>query len=138
MTATPFLKMHGLGNDFVVIDARKHAIDLNEDRARHIADRRTGVGCDQLISIEPATNRLADALMRVRNADGGVVETCGNGLRCIADLLMKESGRDHVVIETRLVGAPPILVLAPTGQGDQHHAFAPRLLPDAPCRLVAV
>ena len=100
MTATPFLKMHGLGNDFVVIDARKHAIELNEDRARHIADRRTGVGCDQLISIEPATNRLADAFMRVRNADGGVVETCGNGLRCIADLLMRESGRDHVVIET--------------------------------------
>jgi len=100
MSTTNFVKMHGLGNDFVVIDARKHTIDLNEDRARHIADRRTGVGCDQLISIEPATNRLADAFMRVRNADGGIVETCGNGLRCIADLLMKESGRDHVVIET--------------------------------------
>src|SRR5690349_7466360 len=89
MSATPFLKMHGLGNDFVVIDARKHALALDEDRARRIADRRTGVGCDQLIAIEPPTNRLADAFMRVHNADGGVVETCGNGLRCIADLLMK-------------------------------------------------
>jgi diaminopimelate epimerase len=100
MTPTPFLKMHGLGNDFVVIDVRKHAIDLNEARTRHIADRRTGIGCDQLITIEPAKNRLADAFMRIRNADGSEVEACGNGARCIADLLMKESGRDHVVIET--------------------------------------
>jgi diaminopimelate epimerase len=100
MTPTPFLKMHGLGNDFVVIDARKHAVELNEARTQAIADRRMGVGCDQLIVIEPARNSLADAFMRIRNADGGEVEACGNGARCIADLLMKESGRDHVVIET--------------------------------------
>lgn len=100
MTSTPFLKMHGLGNDFVVIDGRRRAIDLSEARARRIADRRTGIGCDQLIVIEPAKSRLADAFMRIRNADGGEVEACGNGTRCVAGLLMKENGRDHVVIET--------------------------------------
>ena len=100
MTPTPFLKMHGLGNDFVVIDGRRNAVDLNEARTQAIADRRKGIGCDQLIVIEPAKNRLADAFMRIRNADGGEVEACGNGARCVADLLMRESGRDHVVIET--------------------------------------
>ncbi len=100
MTPTPFLKMHGLGNDFVVIDGRERTIDLNEARTRRIANRRIGIGCDQLIVIEPAKNHLADAFMRIRNADGGEVEACGNGARCVADLLMKESGRDHVIIET--------------------------------------
>ena len=61
MTGLPFLKMHGLGNDFVVIDARRRKVDLDEAQARAIADRRTGVGCDQLILIEPARSRLADA-----------------------------------------------------------------------------
>jgi diaminopimelate epimerase len=100
MTALPFLKMHGLGNDFVVIDARRHALALDAERARSIADRRTGVGCDQLILIEPARSRVADAFMRILNADGSEVEACGNGTRCVADLLMRENGRDHVVIET--------------------------------------
>jgi diaminopimelate epimerase len=100
MTALPFLKMHGLGNDFVVIDARRQAVALDEAEARRIADRRQGIGCDQLILIEPAKNRLADAFMRIRNADGGEVEACGNATRCVADLLMKENGSRHVVIET--------------------------------------
>jgi diaminopimelate epimerase len=100
MTALPFLKMHGLGNDFVVIDARRRALALDDKQARSIADRRTGVGCDQLILIEPARSRVADAFMRILNADGSEVEACGNGTRCVADLLMKENGRDHVVIET--------------------------------------
>ena len=100
MTGLPFLKMHGLGNDFVVIDARRHKVDLDDAQARAIADRRTGVGCDQLILIEPARNRLADAYMRIRNADGGEVEACGNGARCVADLLMREKGSRHAAIET--------------------------------------
>ena len=100
MTALPFLKMHGLGNDFVVIDARSRAVILDEREARHIADRRQGIGCDQLILIEPAKSKLADAFMRIRNADGGEVEACGNATRCVADLLMKEKGLSHVVIET--------------------------------------
>jgi diaminopimelate epimerase len=100
MAGLPFLKMHGLGNDFVVIDARGRKVDLDDAQTRGIADRRTGVGCDQLILIEPAKSRLADASMRIRNADGGEVEACGNGARCVADLLMREKGSRHVVIET--------------------------------------
>jgi diaminopimelate epimerase len=100
MAGLPFLKMHGLGNDFVVIDARGRKVDLDDAKTRAVADRRTGVGCDQLILIEPARSRLADAYMRIRNADGGEVEACGNGARCVADLLMREKGSRHVVIET--------------------------------------
>ena len=100
MTALPFLKMHGLGNDFVVIDARRQAVALDEAQTRRIADRRQGIGCDQLILIEPAKNSLADAFMRIRNSDGGEVQACGNATRCVADLLMKENGSGHVVIET--------------------------------------
>lgn len=95
-----FIKMHGLGNDFVVLDARTTLLPLNPERTRAIADRRTGVGCDQLITLERAQDRRADAFMRIRNADGREVEACGNAARCIASLLMRETERDHVVIET--------------------------------------
>ncbi len=98
--AISFRKMHGLGNDFVVIDARAQPLALDESLARRISDRRTGIGCDQLIVIEPAKAGLADAFMRIRNADGGEVEACGNATRCVASLLMTEKGQDHVVIET--------------------------------------
>ncbi len=64
MTATPFLKMHGLGNDFVVLDARTGVLDLTLERRRAIADRRMGVGCDQLIVLEPPTDHEAHALLR--------------------------------------------------------------------------
>jgi diaminopimelate epimerase len=79
-----FHKMHGLGNDFVVIDARAQRIEITATRARNIADRRTGIGCDQLILLE-ASDR-ADLRMRIFNADGGEVEQCGNALRCVAQL----------------------------------------------------
>ncbi|MFD1611269.1 diaminopimelate epimerase [Sphingomonas tabacisoli] len=79
-----FHKMHGLGNDFVVIDARALALEITPPRARAIADRRTGVGCDQLILLEPSDT--ADLGMRIFNADGGEVEQCGNALRCVAQL----------------------------------------------------
>ena len=98
--AISFRKMHGLGNDFVVIDARAQPLVLDDGLARRIADRRTGIGCDQLIVIEPAKDGLADAFMRIRNADGGEVEACGNAARCVASLLMAEKGQDHAVIET--------------------------------------
>ncbi|MFQ5985371.1 MAG: diaminopimelate epimerase [Alphaproteobacteria bacterium] len=90
--------MHGLGNDFVVFDARMRPLAVNAGVARRIADRRTGVGCDQLILIEPSEN--ADVRMRILNADGGEVEACGNGARCIAALLMAENGAESAVIET--------------------------------------
>ncbi len=95
-----FLKMHGLGNDFVVVDARGEPFAPDDRVARHIADRHTGIGCDQLIVIEKPRNGRADAFMRIHNADGGEVAACGNATRCVAQLLMTESGLDHVSIET--------------------------------------
>ena len=80
-----FHKMHGLGNDFVVIDARAQAVAMDATRARTIADRREGIGCDQLILIE--SSDAADARMRIWNADGGEVEACGNASRAVALLL---------------------------------------------------
>jgi diaminopimelate epimerase len=87
--ALRFHKMHGLGNDFVVIDARAQPVDIDPVRARAIADRRTGIGCDQLILIESSS--AADARMRIFNADGGEVEACGNAARCVALLLGERS-----------------------------------------------
>src|SRR4028119_2075528 len=84
-----FRKMHGLGNDFVVFDAREEPLAIDAGRARAIADRRTGVGCDQLIVLEPSD--CADVRMRIWNADGGEVEACGNAARCVALLLGGES-----------------------------------------------
>jgi diaminopimelate epimerase len=95
----PFVKMHGLGNDFVIIDARKRRVALDAARARAIADRHTGVGCDQVIVIEPARNG-ADAFMRIRNADGGEVGACGNATRCVASIVMQERGAKAARIET--------------------------------------
>jgi diaminopimelate epimerase len=96
----PFLKMHGLGNDFVVLDARQRPAELAEEAVRRIADRHTGVGFDEMLILEPAKDGQGDAFMGVRNADGSVAEACGNGARCVAWLLMRERGVDHVVLET--------------------------------------
>ena len=82
---TGFHKMHGLGNDFVVIDARVTPVDMPPARAHAIADRKTGIGFDQLIVLEPST--IADVKMRIFNADGGEAEACGNATRCIALLM---------------------------------------------------
>ena len=100
MSGRPFIKMHGLGNDFVVIDARDIPLDLSSGQAQAICDRRTGVGCDQLLAIEPAPNGRANAFMRIYNADGSEAGACGNGTRCVADLLMREAGDDTINIET--------------------------------------
>lgn len=84
---TRFHKMHGLGNDFVVIDAREAPVEMTAARAHAIGDRRTGIGFDQLILLEPS--KVSDVKMRIFNADGGEVEACGNATRCIAMLLAK-------------------------------------------------
>jgi diaminopimelate epimerase len=84
-----FLKMHGLGNDFAIFDARETPIDIGPDRARALADRRTGIGFDQLILLEPS--EIADARMRIWNSDGGEVGACGNASRCVALLLGGEA-----------------------------------------------
>jgi diaminopimelate epimerase len=100
MDAIPFIKMHGLGNDFVIIDARQQPVSIGPEAARRISDRRMGVGCDQLIVLEKPRNRDAQAFMAIRNADGGASGACGNATRCVAALLMGESGTDEAVIET--------------------------------------
>ena len=100
MATTPFLKMHGLGNDFVVLDARQAAFDLTPERRRVIADRRLGVGCDQLIVLEPPTDREADVFMRIYNPDGGEAGACGNATRCVASVVMDERKTDHVTVQT--------------------------------------
>ena len=93
----PFLKMHGLGNDFVVIDARSSNLSLTEAQVRAIADRRTGVGFDQFIVIQPPKTPGATAFMHIRNPDGSEAGACGNATRCVAHLLMEESGTDEAV-----------------------------------------
>jgi len=96
----PFRKMHGLGNDFVVLDVRRTALDLTLARRRAIADRRLGVGCDQLIVLEPPTERGADVFMRIYNPDGGEAGACGNATRCVASVLMDERKTDQVTVQT--------------------------------------
>ncbi|MCF8531710.1 MAG: diaminopimelate epimerase [Reyranella sp.] len=100
MTGLPFLKMHGLGNDFVVLDARVAALDLSPERRRAIADRRLGVGCDQLIVLEQPTDADADVFMRIFNPDGGEAGACGNATRCVASVVMDERKTDQVTVQT--------------------------------------
>jgi diaminopimelate epimerase len=99
MTGTiHFRKMNGLGNDFVVLDARKQPLALKPTQIAAIADRSRGIGCDQVIALEPSD--FADVFMRIWNADGGEVGACGNAARCVAALLVAERGSPHVSIET--------------------------------------
>ena len=97
MTGLPFFKMHGLGNDFVIIDLRSVCgVALDDETVRRIANRRTGLGCDQLILLEPAED--ADVGMRIRNADGSPAGACGNAARCVGRLLLAERQTDAVTI----------------------------------------
>ena len=100
-----FRKMNGLGNDFVVLDARARPLPLGAAGVAAIADRKRGIGCDQVIVLEPSAH--ADAFMRIWNADGGEVGACGNAARCVAALLSAECGTPEVSIETesRVLGA---------------------------------
>jgi diaminopimelate epimerase len=96
-----FTKMHGLGNDFVVIDRRKGEIALSTGQMQAIADRHRGVGYDQLVFIDPPANGHADVAFRFHNQDGSEAGACGNGTRCAAAALMDEAGRDSLTIETQ-------------------------------------
>lgn len=93
-----FKKMHGLGNDFVIVKAEKGS--FKPDQVRQIADRRHGIGCDQFIVMEPVQNPESDLFMRIYNTDGTEAQACGNGTRCVASLWMQENHRDECVIET--------------------------------------
>ena len=105
MSELPFIKMHGLGNDFVVLDARQRNIGLGGAHARAIADRRLGIGCDQILGIDPPENGqgngAADVFMRIFNADGAEAGACGNGTRCVAQLVMAEKEIAEARIETK-------------------------------------
>src|SRR5215475_12069200 len=97
--------MNGLGNDFVVLDARSRTLPLGPDALRAIADRKEGIGCDQIIALEPSQH--ADVFMRIWNADGGEVGACGNAARCVAALVADERGVPSISIETEsgVIGA---------------------------------
>lgn len=96
-----FRKMHGLGNDFVVLDARREPLAVDAAAVRALADRHTGIGCDQLVLIEPASAAAADAAIRFFNPDGSEAGACGNATRVVAWLLGQESGALHLRLETR-------------------------------------
>ena len=111
-----FTKMHGLGNDFVVIDGISQTVTLGPERIRYLADRHFGVGCDQVLLVEASERPDADFRYRIFNADGGEVEQCGNGARCFARFV-----RDHGLIdrdEIRVITAGGLLRLQiqPNGQ----------------------
>lgn len=111
----PFRKMHGCGNDFVVFDERSGMLGFTPARAAALADRRTGIGCDQFISIEPPLpGSGADAFMRIRNPDGTEAGACGNATRCVASLLSAETGRARQVIRT--VAGNLVADMRPDGQ----------------------
>lgn len=97
-----FTKMHGLGNDFVVIDAINQSLGLTSEQSQWIADRHFGIGCDQILIVEPATQVNVDFKYRIFNADGSEVAQCGNGARCFARFV-KEKGltdKNDIVVET--------------------------------------
>ena len=94
-----FRKMHGLGNDFVVLDGRAAPLGLTRDQIVALADRRRGIGCDQLIIMEPPAAG-ADVFMRIHNPDGSEAGACGNATRCIASLISAETGKAQVVVRT--------------------------------------
>ena len=97
-----FTKMHGLGNDFVVIDAITQTVELSPDEVRRLADRHFGIGCDQLLLVEAASSAEADFRYRIFNADGGEVGQCGNGARCFMKFVHDRglTGKDQVSVET--------------------------------------
>ena len=100
---TRFTKMHGLGNDFVVLDAVRQSIRLTTDIIKRIADRNLGIGCDQVLVIEPPTDRNIDFNYRIFNCDGSEVEQCGNGARCIGRYIKDQqlSGKKTLRIKTK-------------------------------------
>jgi diaminopimelate epimerase len=106
----PFLKMHGCGNDFVVFDERDESFGITPTLAAALADRRTGIGCDQLITIERAPRGSgAAAFMRIRNPDGSEAGACGNATRCVAGLIAREGGKQKLAIAT-ISGKLPVVL----------------------------
>lgn len=101
-----FTKMHGLGNDFIVLDGIRNPLQLRPEQIRIMADRRLGIGCDQVLLLEPGPGPAAHALFRIFNADGGEVEQCGNGARCVAEFLRKHGYVDADEVKLASKGGP--------------------------------
>jgi diaminopimelate epimerase len=98
-----FTKMHGAGNDFVMLDGVRQSIELSPEQLRLLADRHFGVGCDQILIVEKTVNKEADFRYRIFNSDGGEVEQCGNGARCFMRFVhdQKLTSKREIVVETR-------------------------------------
>ena len=133
-----FTKMHGLGNDFVVIDAIRQVVALSPEQVRFLADRRFGVGCDQVLLVEPARLSGTAFHYRIFNADGSEVEQCGNGARCFARFVRDQGFTRDDVIRVGTARGPITLHVEPDGQV-RVDMGAPRLEPadlpfDAPAR----
>jgi diaminopimelate epimerase len=111
-----FTKMHGLGNDFVVIDAINQPVSLTPQRVRQLADRHFGIGCDQLLLVEAATTAEADFRYRIYNADGGEVEQCGNGARCFMRFVHDQGLTDKSRLQVETLGGPLQLIQQADGQ----------------------
>ena len=124
-----FTKMHGLGNDFVVIDAINQPVSLNAEQVRLLADRHFGIGCDQLLLVEPATSGKADFRYRIYNADGGEVEQCGNGARCFMRFVNEQGLSDKSELTVETAGGPLRLIREDDGQVTVNMGI-PRLQPD--------
>ncbi len=123
-----FTKMHGLGNDFVVLDGVRQSVSLTPEQLRYLGDRHFGVGCDQILLVEPPTRPEADFRYRIFNADGGEVEQCGNGARCFARFVHDQglTDRREIRVETQKG------IIAPRLEGDGNVTVdmgEPRFLP---------
>jgi len=111
-----FTKMHGLGNDFVVIDAINQRVDLAAAQVRQLADRRLGIGCDQLLLVEAARTPQADFRYRIFNADGGEVGQCGNGARCFMRFVREHGLSDKPELQVETASGPLRLIQEDDGQ----------------------
>ena len=92
--------MHGLGNDFVVVDLRKQKINIDENIKKKLSDRRAGAGCDQIITIEDSLSKGVDGKIKIFNANGDQAEACGNGTRCVASIFFKELNKKKIILES--------------------------------------
>lgn len=123
-----FVKMHGLGNDFVVVDGIRQQVSLTPEQLRYIADRHFGIGCDQILLVEAATQPEVDFRYRIFNADGGEVEQCGNGARCFVRFVHEQGLTDKREIRVETLGG----IIAPRLEGDGNvtvNMGIPRFLP---------
>jgi diaminopimelate epimerase len=111
-----FTKMHGLGNDFVVIDAISQQVELDAEQVRRLADRRFGIGCDQLLLVEAATTPETDFRYRIFNADGGEVGQCGNGARCFMRFVRDNGLTDKPEVQVETASGPLLLIQEDDGQ----------------------